>query len=86
MQEGQSHRSFCIQRKLPITNSSGVQLQARTWPPAFLVIRLDRAKMPRLEGLEDGEIPIESTEHKSTVELTDGDQERRRMGKIVKRR
>lgn len=42
--------------------------------------------MPRLEGLEDGEIPIESTEHKSTVELTDGDQERRRMGKIVKRR
>lgn len=66
----------------PITDSPEVRL---SYPPAFIVVRLERTRMPRLEGLDGGEIPIEPTEQAYTIEVEGADGEQRRIKKAVHR-
>ena len=42
--------------------------------------------MPRLEGLDDGEIPIEPTEQAYTIKVEGTDEEQRKIRKAVHRR
>ena len=67
----------------PLPDSPEVHL---SYPPAFIVVRLERMRMPRLEGLDDGEIPIEPTEQAYTIEVEGADKEQRKIKKAVHRR
>ena len=42
--------------------------------------------MPRLEGLDDGEIPIEPTEQAYTIEVEGADEKQRKIKKVIHRR
>lgn len=42
------------------------------YPPAYILVRMHRTKAPRLEGLEEGVIPLEPMERKFEISLPGG--------------
>ena len=46
-------------------------------PPAFIIVKLERTRMQRLDGLEEGKIPIEPAQQTFNIELEGGDREAR---------